>query len=125
MQIGADQQYSSANAIEPHQVRPTPQGIHVDPSMFAPGIQVEGLRAVFLHAMGMYDFAPGADKNLQQIRRILDHVNIQPEHPVMILQRVKQQMIPGLCENLPAWDLECRLPAGNSIRYLKMKLFLP
>ena len=46
--------------------------------MPAPSVPVEAPPAVIVHAVRMHDAPPGGEQALDDVRRVLDHVDVQP-----------------------------------------------
>jgi hypothetical protein len=125
MNIGADEQHRAADRVESHEIRATAQILHMHPPMIPPCVQIEGRPAVTLDAMGVDDVAPSCDEKLDQIPRIIDHIDVEPQDPILLLERSKQQMVSRLRQDLSPGDLESVGPAGKSLGDAEIEVLLP
>src|SRR5262245_55536635 len=77
----------------------------MEPALVPPPIQIEGRSAVIKDAMRLDDVLLGGEQPLQEVRGVLDHVDVQPQDPVLIVERMKQQMIAALRQDRAPLDL--------------------
>src|SRR5262249_42795712 len=88
-------------------------------------IQIERRPAMLQDAVRLHDLLAGAQQALDQIGRVLDHVDVQPEDPRLVVQGPKEQVVTTHCQDSAALYLNRRRPARHARRGLITKVFLP
>jgi len=83
----------AADRVEPHRTLRIAEILHVLGALVTPCIAIEGRSALLQHAMRLHDFEFGCQHPVDYVGRIADHVDVDPQHPVFILECAKQQMI--------------------------------
>jgi hypothetical protein len=66
------------------------------------------------------DVLTGREQLLDHVGRIVDHVNIEPQHPLFVLQSRVQQPIASTGEHDAPGELEGRDPALNALGKLEV-----
>src|SRR5579883_3532783 len=107
MAVGAHEQHCSPERLEPYRARAA-QIVHVLPAAVAPGVEIEGLAAVFGHAMGLHDVPAQCDQGLDDIRRIFNDVDVEPEHPILIAECAEEKVIARTREDRAPLNLKDR-----------------
>ena len=123
--IGADEQHRAADRVEPHEIRPAAQIVEMNSPVIPPGVAIEARAAKARDTMGMYDVSPGGDEALDQIPWIIDYIDIEPQHPILLRERSKQQMISRPGEDLSTGDLEGVGPTSKTVGNAEIEVFLP
>src|SRR5262249_50095335 len=83
---------SAADRVESTELALTAQVVEVDPPSVAPAIQIERRPAMLQDAVRLHDLLAGAQQALDQIGRVLDHVDVQPQDPRLVVQGPKEQV---------------------------------
>src|SRR5215204_3188190 len=91
--VGPYQQHGGTHRVETGKVGPATQMLHQETAIVPPGVLIEGRPAIARYTVRVEDVAAEREQGLDDVRRILDHVDVQPEHPVLILERARQEMI--------------------------------
>ncbi len=125
MDVGTHQQHGAADRVQPHQIRAIAQVFQQDAPMVSPAIAIEGGTAPTQHAMRMHDVTPGGEQTFDQIGRIFDDVHVEPEHPVMLAEGAKQQMVASLRQRGAARQLDRLVPARQAEWDAKTKIPAP
>src|SRR5215216_6404782 len=94
------------------------------PAARRPGVEVEARSIGFLHTMGMQDITLIAQQSVYRIRRIIAHIGIDPQHPVFISERSKQQMVSTSREHRAPRQLKRRSPSGHAGRHPETEILL-
>jgi len=85
--IGADEEDSAADGVDRHEISLVAQVAEVEPTMIAPGVLVERRPAVFQDAIGVGDVGAGGEEAFDDVGGVVDDVDVQPEHPVLVVER--------------------------------------
>src|SRR5438552_3342510 len=91
--IRLDQEHRAADSVQPDGAARAPQRVHVDLAVVSPCVLVERLAAALEDAVRLDDVLPGRQQPLDDVRRIFDDVHVEPQHPVLVVQRMKEQMV--------------------------------
>jgi hypothetical protein len=62
---------------------------------------------------------------LDQIGVVIDHVHVQPEHPLVIVESMEQQVVPRLGQDLSPDQLQTVLPARQAERQAEIEILPP
>jgi hypothetical protein len=83
--VGSHQQHRAADRIQLDQVALMLQIAEQFVRRSAPSVLVEASAAVVAHIVGVHDAFPGREQPLDDVGRVLDHIDVEPEHPVLIV----------------------------------------
>src|SRR5205823_8944621 len=81
VQICPHQQDGPADRVQLDQLALAPEIVQMQPPAIPPAVAVERRTAVVEYAVRLDDLLASNQQSLDQVRRILDHVHVQPEHP--------------------------------------------
>ncbi len=99
MQVRADKKNGTADGVQFHKVSRAAQIVEMDAAAIAPRIAVVSGAAVIKNAVRVNDVLGGFEQTLDQVWRIFDDIHVQPQHPVFIVEGVKEQVIAALREH--------------------------
>jgi hypothetical protein len=124
VKVGADQQHRSANRIERRQRTLAAQVLKQHAAVVAPAVAVEGWAARGLHAVRVDDVLPCRQQPVDQIRRRVDHIDIEPEHPVLVVKRARQEMVARTGQRGAPRQLDLGRRAGRAGRQMEAHVLL-
>lgn len=124
MKVSAHEENRSPDGIEPHGAARWAQITERFGAMRTPGIAVESRAAANQHAIGMNDISVGREQRRDQVAGIIDHIDVQPEHPVFVIQRPEQKIVPRARQHLSTRTLEGVGPARNIRGHLESEILL-
>src|SRR5579859_2530287 len=123
--IGADQEYRAADGIKPDEIGPTAKVVHMGFALVAPRVEVVAGATRLDDAMRMQDVAAARDQPGQEIRRVVDDIDVEPQHPILLVEAVEQEVVAGFGQNLAARQLKGLIPARHAWREVKVEMLLP
>ena len=94
--VGAHEKHGPADGREPDGTTGTAQIVKVLRSLFGPAVSVESRPAGLKHAMRMQDIEIVGEEPLEDVLGIIDDVDIEPQHPVLVVERAHQQRVAAL-----------------------------
>lgn len=110
MNISLDEQHRAAHCIQRDEVPLGPECVHEDLAMITPCILVERLPTIVEDAMRLDDPFPGGQQGLDDVPWVFDDVYVDPQHPVLVVQCVEQQMVPAPRKGASPHQLHVRSP---------------
>ncbi len=123
VQVGPHQQHGATDGIQANQLLAA-QFAH-QRALIRPGIEIEGIAARALDAVRLQDVLAAGQQPLEDIGGIILEIDIDPQHPILIVERTQQQMVAALGEDRAAGNLHRRRPARHLRRDAKAKIPLP
>jgi hypothetical protein len=64
--------------------------MQMNPSLIAPGVQIEALPAILRNTVRMNDLLSRCQQRFDDVGRIFDHVHVQPQNPRLVIKGVKE-----------------------------------
>src|SRR5690349_7237204 len=98
MTVGPNQQHGASDRVEANHPLPT-QIAHMAATAVPPRIKVEGCAPWLDHAMRMDNVTLDCKQLLDNVRWIGDNINIKPQHPILIIECGKQEVISRTRQN--------------------------
>lgn len=89
MEVRSHEKRRSAYRIERHQVSSRPKVVQMIAAAVAPGVSIEAAASILFDAMRLNDVAAGGEQLLDDVRRILDDIDVNPQRPFTIAQGPK------------------------------------
>jgi hypothetical protein len=128
VRIGPDQEHRAADAVERHQVALGAKVVHMQPAVIAPGVAVECfLRFIarLYDAVRMNDVLSGRQQQFDDIGRVVDNIDVNPQDPVFIGKRAGKQVVPATGECRAPLQLQLRTPPRFARGNLEPEIPLP
>src|SRR5262245_1586144 len=110
MNIRLNEQHGTANRIERDQVTLITQGLHADLAVTTPGVPIERLTTIVEDTVWLHDAFAGGQQSLDDVWWVFNDVDIEPQDPILVVQRVEQQMVPAACQDAPPPHLQVLSP---------------
>jgi hypothetical protein len=112
--VGLDQEDCRSDGVQTDRFVGAAEVFKQFAPVIGPAIAIESRAARRLHTMRVKDVEFKRQQLPDQSPRIGNDVDIEPQYPILVLQRSKQQLIAGSSEYGAADTLKGRSPAGNA-----------
>src|SRR5262245_42164362 len=98
--------------------------MHVHATIIAPSVEIKTNVAIVTDAIGMHNVEIKFDQALQDVRRIFDNIDVQPQDPIRVAQRTEQHVVSCPRQDCPSLRLVDFCEAWNSVWHCKTEVFL-
>ncbi|MEA2598427.1 MAG: hypothetical protein QOF01_4896, partial [Thermomicrobiales bacterium] len=125
VRVRTHQQHGTADRVEADKVAFAAEIVEMESAMVAPAVLVEGRPAGREDAVRLDDVASGREEALDEVGGIVNQVDVEPEHPIFVVQGMKKEVVAAHREDCPSLQLDLRQGAVDARREGEAEVAFP